>query len=163
MAEKMETLYKAALVACNGGCHEGEEGASCSYGCIACGLCVNTCPFEAIAFNENGVAEVREEACTGCGRCAEACPQQIIRIHETGNVIAVKCSNHDKGAAARKQCEVSCIGCGICEKTCTASAIHVVDHCAVIQEEYCLSCGMCAVTCPRHAIYDLCGILTKVR
>ena len=57
----------------------------------------------------------------------------------------------------------SCIGCGICEKTCTASAIHVEDNCAVIDEASCLSCGMCAVKCPRHAIYDLRGIFTKVR
>lgn len=163
MAGKMESLYKAALVACNGGCHEGKGDQSCSYGCIACGLCVNTCPFEAITFNKNWVAEVNEEKCTACGRCVEVCPQQIIRFHEKGNVIAVKCSNHDKGAEARKQCEVSCIGCGICEKTCTAAAIHVADNCAVIQEEYCLSCGMCAVKCPRHAIYDLRGVLTQVR
>ena len=58
---------------------------------------------------------------------------------------------------------VDCIGCGICEKTCTASAIHVEDNCAVIDEASCLSCGMCAVKCPQHAIYDLRGIFTKVR
>ena len=62
-----------------------------------------------------------------------------------------------------QSCENGCIGCGICEKTCTASAIHVEDNCAVIDEASCLSCGMCAVKCPRHAIYDLRGIYTKVR
>ena len=72
----------------------------------------------------------------------------------------VKCANHDKGAEARKECNVSCIGCGICQKTCTAGAIRVQENCAVIDETYCLSCGMCSVKCPRHAIYDLRGILT---
>lgn len=163
MAAKKKFPYHSAFVACNGGCHEGNGDSSCSYGCIACGLCVNTCPYGAISMNEYGVAEVDEKKCTGCGRCAEACSQQIIHIHEDANFIAVKCSNHDKGAASRKQCDVSCIGCGICEKTCTASAIHVIDNCAVIEEKYCLSCGMCAVKCPRHAIYDLRGVLTPTR
>lgn len=79
------------------------------------------------------------------------------------NYIVVKCSNKSKGAAAKKQCEVSCIGCGICEKTCTAGAIRVTENHAVINEELCLSCGMCAVKCPRHAIYDLRGIYTEIK
>lgn len=163
MAAKRQIPYEVALVACNGGCHEGKGENGCAYGCVACGLCVAACPFGAVSINENGVAEVDESRCTACGRCVEACPQQIIHLHEGGNFIAVKCSNRDKGADARSQCEVSCIGCGICEKTCTAAAIHVVDHCAVIEERYCLSCGMCAVKCPRHAIYDLRGVLTGKR
>ena len=91
------------------------------------------------------------------------CPQNLIKIHECANYIVVKCSNKEKGAVARKQCEVSCIGCGICEKTCTAGAIHVEDNCAVIQEDICLSCGMCSVKCPRHVIHDLRGVFTAVR
>ena len=101
-----------------------------------------------------------EEKCIGCGMCARACPQGIISVHQSACNIAVKCSNRDKGAEARRQCEVSCIGCGICEKACTAGAIKVKDNCAVIDEEYCLSCGMCAVKCPRGVIRDLRGILT---
>ena len=68
-----------------------------------------------------------------------------------------------KGAAAKKQGEVSCIGCGICEKTCTAGAIQITENHAVINEELCLSCGMCAVKCPRHVIYDLRGIYTEIK
>ena len=104
-----------------------------------------------------------KEKCIGCGACAKVCPQEIIHIHECANYIVVKCSNKSKGAAAKKQCEVSCIGCGICEKTCTAGAIRVTENHAVINEELCLSCGMCAVKCPQHAIYDLRGIYTEVK
>ena len=113
--------------------------------------------------NEYGVAEVDEEKCIACGQCAKVCPQNLIKIHECANYIVVKCSNKEKGAVARKQCEVSCIGCGICEKTCTAGAIHIEDNCAVIDEEICLSCGMCSVKCPRHVIHDLRGVFTAVR
>ena len=133
MAVKKKFPYRSAVVACNGGCRSAEGEAGCADGCI------------------------------GCGACAKVCPQKVIHIHECANYIVVKCSNRKKGGEAKKQCEVSCIGCGICEKTCTASAIRVIDNCAVIEESMCLSCGMCAVKCPRHAIHDLRGIFTAVR
>lgn len=158
MAIKKKFPYKAALVACNGGCKANQDEPKCSYGCIGCGACVETCKFDAVHINADGVAEVEEDKCIGCGACVQVCPQQIIHVHECANYIVVKCSNHDKGADARKECLVSCIGCGICEKTCTAGAIHVKNFCAVIDEAYCLSCGMCSVKCPRKAIYDLRGI-----
>lgn len=160
MAIKKKFPYKAALVACNGGCRANTEDPKCTYGCIACGACIDVCKFGAIFMNDNGVAEVDEEKCIACGMCVRKCPQNIIHIHDCANYIVVKCSNHDKGADARKECEVSCIGCGICERTCTASAIKVKDNCAVIDEAYCLSCGMCSVKCPHNAIYDLRGIFT---
>lgn len=162
MAVKKKFPYKAAVVACNGGCR-GAEGKSCADGCIGCGQCVEACKFGAVSLNEYGVAEVNEELCIGCGKCAKVCPQQIIRVHDCANYIVVKCSNHAKGAEAKKACEVSCICCGICEKTCTANAVRVRNNCAAIDERYCLSCGMCAVKCPRHAIYDLRGVLTAAR
>lgn len=159
MAVKKKFPYKAAFVACNGGCRatSGEQG--CKDGCIGCKACVSKCKFGAISLNEYGVAEVDEEKCIGCGACVKVCPQKIIHIHECANRMVVKCSNKSKGQEAKKQCQVSCIGCGICQKTCTAEAIKVTDNCAVINEDLCLSCGMCVVKCPRHAIYDLRGII----
>ena len=77
MAVKKKFPYRSAFVACNGGCHV-TEGSSCSYGCIACGKCVESCKFGAIHLNEHGVAEVDEEKCIACGRCTRECPQHII-------------------------------------------------------------------------------------
>lgn len=153
--------YKAAFVACNGDCRT-ERKETCSYGCIGCGTCESVCRFGAIYRDPNtGIARVNEDACTACGMCVRSCPQGIIRLHECAGFIAVKCSNHDRGAEAVKQCDVSCIACGTCERICTAGAIKVIDSCARIDEQYCQNCGMCAVRCPRHAIHDLRGILTK--
>ena len=58
MAVKKRFPYRAALVACNGGCRavKGEKG--CTDGCIGCGDCVQACKFGAIFLNEYGVAEV---------------------------------------------------------------------------------------------------------
>ena len=115
MAVKKKFPYRSAFVACNGGCHV-TEGSSCSYGCIACGKCVESCKFGAIHLNEHGIAEVDEEKCIACGRCVRECPQHIIHLHDCANTIVVKCSNKDKGKDAKTVCSVSCIGCGICEK-----------------------------------------------
>ena len=84
MAIKKRFPYKAAFVACNGGCR---ATADCQYGCVGCELCVNVCKFEAIALNEYGVAEVNEDKCIACGKCVRECPRELIRIHECANPV----------------------------------------------------------------------------
>lgn len=158
MAIRKRFPYRAALVACQGGCR---ATADCQYGCVGCGICVGVCPFDAIEINGLGVAEVREDRCVACGRCVKECPRELIHIHEAANPIVVKCANRDPGKQARKYCAVSCIGCGICEKACPAGAIAVRENLAAIDESLCLSCGQCAVKCPRGALRDLRGILTE--
>ncbi|VBB07037.1 Hypothetical protein LUCI_2281 [Lucifera butyrica] len=50
--------------------------------CIACGACVNTCPFGAITTEEDDKALITE-ACTACGACIDVCPVgAIIREEE---------------------------------------------------------------------------------
>ena len=64
MAIKKRFPYRAALVACNGGCRAaGSEDGGCKDGCIGCGACIEKCKFGAISMNEYGVAEVDEEKC----------------------------------------------------------------------------------------------------
>ena len=149
---------KTAYVACNGGerCH------GCTYGCMSCSSCMEACKKDAIFYNELGVAEIDEEKCIGCGLCVKTCPQDIIHIHLTDNPFVVKCSNRDKGAVARKACEVSCIGCGLCAKNCPTDAVTVIDNAAFIDDELCLACGNCAVKCPRNVIVDTRGIILKL-
>jgi heterodisulfide reductase subunit A2 len=59
--------------------------------CIACGKCVQTCPFGAIElfdFRGQQKARVIETVCQGCGLCTATCPQGAIQLaHFTDNQI----------------------------------------------------------------------------
>ena len=74
MAVKKRFPYKAALVACNGGCR---ATADCEYGCVACGLCEKACPAGAITVTEN-LSHIDESLCLSCGQCAVKCPRGAI-------------------------------------------------------------------------------------
>lgn len=47
--------------------------------CSGCGECVQSCPLEAIAMQEN-VAVVDEETCGDCGACVDVCPNEAISV-----------------------------------------------------------------------------------
>jgi electron transfer flavoprotein alpha subunit/NAD-dependent dihydropyrimidine dehydrogenase PreA subunit len=49
--------------------------------CIGCGICVDTCPFDAIDMVEDRA--VITDKCTACGNCIEVCPEEAI-IKEEG-------------------------------------------------------------------------------
>ncbi|MEA2036576.1 MAG: Fe-S cluster domain-containing protein [Nanoarchaeota archaeon] len=49
----------------------------CKVGCIACKLCENACPADAIHVKDN-LAEITYSKCTMCGKCVSACPRKII-------------------------------------------------------------------------------------
>ena len=50
--------------------------------CSGCGTCVELCPTDAIALNEEGVAQREESACLGCGVCSRFCPEEAISLQE---------------------------------------------------------------------------------
>jgi Na+-translocating ferredoxin:NAD+ oxidoreductase RNF subunit RnfB len=52
--------------------------AVCPVGCIACGLCVKACRFDAIHVIDN-LALIDYHKCTACGDCVKACPMGTIR------------------------------------------------------------------------------------
>lgn len=49
----------------------------CDVSCIACGMCVKSCPANAIRL-ENLHAVIDENICLNCGMCATVCPRHVI-------------------------------------------------------------------------------------
>ncbi|MCW3988316.1 MAG: CoB--CoM heterodisulfide reductase iron-sulfur subunit A family protein [Candidatus Bathyarchaeota archaeon] len=49
--------------------------------CMGCGVCVEACPYDALALNpEKGTVDVIEVLCEGCGACVSSCICRAIRL-----------------------------------------------------------------------------------
>ena len=126
---------QVAVVKCNGDCDSAKDmfeysgltdcraqialfggKKECNYGCLGCGTCENTCPFDAIHVH-NEVAKVDRNKCVACGKCVAACPKDIISLVPYSQKAVVLCSNQEKGKDARKKCYKACIACTLCAKT----------------------------------------------
>lgn len=53
--------------------------------CAACGVCVKSCPREAVSIHRGCWAKVDESRCVGCGLCGKACPAACIVVQERGD------------------------------------------------------------------------------
>lgn len=60
-----------------GGVSVNEAGCKVRENCIACGKCIQACPFSAIS-DKNGVS-IDPKYCDECGICVEVCPVDAIR------------------------------------------------------------------------------------
>ena len=45
--------------------------------CLACGVCMDECPVEAISEGED-IFIINTSECTDCGSCSEVCPNEAI-------------------------------------------------------------------------------------
>ncbi len=90
----------------------------CTYGCLGFGDCQRACPYGAIRV-VNGLARVDYEKCTGCRQCVAACPRNIITVvpFKQNRVLAVACSNRERGPGVKSVCSVGCIGCSACVRS----------------------------------------------
>lgn len=163
-AEAAEPL--TAFVHCGGDCHKqtykeiyqglnscaaakmlyGGKGA-CLYGCLGCGDCATVCTNDAICIVD-GIAHVDPRKCVGCGLCVSKCPNHLISLVPKAEKAVITCSNHEKGAVVRKECQNGCIGCMKCQKNCPAEAITVTNFLANVDYDKCIGCGKCAEDCP---------------
>lgn len=131
----------------------------CAYGCMGLGDCVKSCRFGAMYIDTTtGLPVVDEEKCVACAACVKACPRNIIEIRKKGvknRRIYVVCNNCDKGAIAKKACQVACIGCGKCAKVCEFEAITIANNKAYIDFNKCKLCRKCVDECPTKGIVEL--------
>ncbi|MEW6068382.1 MAG: RnfABCDGE type electron transport complex subunit B [Nitrospirota bacterium] len=123
-------------------CHSKDKGAdtkkNCQVGCIGCGICVKTCPFDAVSI-ENNLSRIDINKCKVCGICVQKCPAGAIADFIPQRPKAFVKDN--------------CSGCGICMKICPVNAasgeqkkLHIID------QNRCIGCGICTSRCPVQAI-----------
>lgn len=48
--------------------------------CVACGVCVKTCPLKIINIQRGSYALVNSDRCIGCQKCFRACPALAIEM-----------------------------------------------------------------------------------
>ena len=127
---------------------------ACSHGCLGLGDCVSVCEYGALSV-VNGLAVVDRDLCMACGLCVKTCPNHVITIAPASKQVYVGCNSPQAGAKVIKTCKEGCIGCRKCEKVCKFEAITVENNLASIDFDKCKNCGLCAKECPTHAIKDL--------
>ena len=114
----------------------------CTYGCLGFGDCTRACRFDALHVND-GLATVDYDNCVGCGACAKVCPRNIITVtpFKAEQMLAVTCSNKDKGKDVVAVCNVGCIGCGTCART--SNLFTLEDNLSTINyEAYTPTCSL---------------------
>ncbi len=128
----------------------------CTYGCLGFGDCTRACKYDAIHVID-GLATVDYDKCVGCGACAKVCPRNIITItpFKADRIVAVICSNKDKGKDVLAVCKVGCIGCGACARV--SPVITIRDNLSTIDydqySDVCIPDLMKACQkCPRNRL-----------
>ncbi len=132
----------------------GRGDKACAYGCLGLGSCVEACQFGALSI-QDGVARVDKEKCVACGLCVSTCPNNVISLIPYDSAYAVSCNSKDKGKEVMAVCEAGCIGCGLCVKQCEFGAVMLENNLAAIDAGKCQACGKCAEKCPKKIIKPL--------
>jgi RnfABCDGE-type electron transport complex B subunit len=114
----------------------------CTYGCLGFGDCTRACQFDALHIVD-GLATVDYDTCVGCGACGKVCPRNIITItpFKSEQMLAVTCTNKDKGKDVTSVCKVGCIGCGACARV--SDLFTMSDNLSTINyEAYASECSL---------------------
>ena len=110
----------------------GDKG--CTYGCLGMASCARACPVGAIEM-KNGLAIVHPDLCIACGLCVQTCPRNLIKMVPANASVHVYCSSPEKGAMKKKVCSVSCIGCRKCVKAAEEGQMSMNGFVAVVNYE----------------------------
>ena len=111
--------------------------------CVACGVCMKSCPRDAISIYRGCYAVVEDEKCVGCGDCMRACPFELPVIVDYKGSKLIPCASQDNLIIRQNVCGRGCIGCGDCADNCPNGLIRIIDGRAVIDSKGCENCSVC--------------------
>ncbi len=124
--------YKGGLSTCRGEAVVSGGSMACSWGCLGLGDCVESCDFDAIFMNEDGLPVVIADACTACGDCVEICPKDLFELMPVSHKLIVQCKSLLQGDLAESKCSVACNACRRCVADAAPGLIEMIDNLAVV-------------------------------
>ena len=89
--EKEFNPYLARLFVSSRYTGRGRELAVEGRVCTLCGVCVATCPADALTFAD-GRLLYKPDECISCGSCVEACPEEVITRRDVGIAVCDLCA-----------------------------------------------------------------------
>lgn len=121
-------------IACDDCPAGGYEVTNACRGCLA-HRCQNTCPRNAIYFDDHQHAHIDKTKCIECGMCSKVCPYSSIINNKRP-----------------------------CQSACKVGAISIgEDQSAQIDNSKCIECGACVYQCPFGAISDKSYIIDVIK
>ncbi len=129
----------------------GNSAKVCEVGCLGFGSCKKACEYDAIRI-ERGIAIVDPTLCVACGVCIRTCPNELISFVSENTPVIARCSSHDKGKTVKEACQVGCIACSLCVRACENGAIVMKDNLPSFDYTKCTDCGACVAKCPTKCI-----------
>lgn len=131
--KRLKPMLEVIGIACDECPAAGYEVSPACRACLT-HLCSESCPADAIYFDERKRAHIDKSKCVECGRCAKACPFGSIKNSKRP-----------------------------CMEACKADAINMdEDKVAVINADKCTNCGACSFQCPFGAIMDKSHLLDVI-
>jgi Na+-translocating ferredoxin:NAD+ oxidoreductase RNF subunit RnfB len=108
---------------------------ACAYGCLGLSSCAKACPFGAITMSQTRLPVVDADKCIACGICVRTCPRDLISLLAVDYKVYLGCSSHDRGKDVKDICSTGCISCGLCVKNDPFQATQLVNNLPVLDFE----------------------------
>lgn len=125
--------------------------------CIGCGMCLRSCPVQAISGGLKEKHIIDAGICIECGACTTACNMKAIR-----NSDGIVCEKPNKEEILKPLIDKDkCTFCRLCIINCVTNSLEISEpthngdislYSKLKQKNNCTGCGMCEKVCPQKAI-----------